>query len=311
MTAILEDRSFQISIVLTLIFFLTGILFYFMGIAELGWILFLLLPIVLGISIGALPNRRWALVGAILATISLLVGLFTLGVTGFICIIYSIPIILPVICLGSVVTHLIDRYKAIKTENLPILLLPLLPFLIAAPIEHALTADNKNVVTVRSEQVFTYTPEQVYDVIKSVDTLDADKPFLMYLDLPVPTKCVLEKEEVGGIRTCYFKGGNFSRNNYGGGTITERITQLEPGKVLKMDVIDYTLVGRDWLGFKEAIYYFDKVGDNHCKLTRITTYTSETTPRFYWEPLEKHGIRQEHEYVFNNLEKDLNLKYSK
>jgi len=44
------------------------------------------------------------------------------------------------------------------------------------------------------------------------------KPFLMNFDLPIPTKCVLEKEEVGGIRTCYFKGGNLSRFEYGGGT---------------------------------------------------------------------------------------------
>ena len=39
---------------------------------------------------------------------------------------------------------------------------------------------------------------QVYDAIKSVDTLIADKPFLMKLDLPIPQKCILEKEEVGG-----------------------------------------------------------------------------------------------------------------
>lgn len=311
MTAILKDSSFQRSIILTIIFFGTGIAFYFLGLTDLSWVLFLLLPIVLGLAIGALPNRKWAIVGAILAFITLLFGLFTIGITGFICVIYSIPIILPVIFLGSVVTHLIDKYKSLKTDNLPILLLPLLPFIIVAPIENKLTSDTKNVVAVRTEQIFTYTPEQVYNAIKSVDTLDAEKPFLMYFDLPVPTKCVLTNEEVGGIRTCYFKGGNFSRNNYGGGTITEKITALEPGKILKMDVIDYTLVGRNWLGFKEAIYYFDKVGENDCKLTRITTYTSETTPRFYWEPLERHGIRQEHQYVFNNLEKDLLLKYGR
>lgn len=85
----------------------------------------------------------------------------------------------------------------------------------------------------------------------------------------------------------------------------ERITALERGKVLKMDVIDYKLVGRSWLGFKEAIYYFDKVGEDKCKLTRITTYTSVLKPRFYWQPLEKLGIRQEHDYVFSNLLKDL------
>jgi len=78
-----------------------------------------------------------------------------------------------------------------------------------------------------------------------------------------------------------------------------------------MDVISYNLIGRKWLGFKEAIYYFEPVGNNGCKLTRITTYTSVLTPRFYWEPMEKLGVRQEHDYVFNNLEKDLKTKYGR
>lgn len=309
MKEILKDSSFKISIILTFIFLGIGVIFLFRGLTDFGLVLFGLLPIVLGLAIGALPNKKWALVGAGLATIAFLIGLFSFGLAGFICIFYSLPFIIPLIFLGSVITHLIDRYKNIKTDRLQVLLLPLLPFLIVAPIEKELTKGNADVVEVKTEKVFNYSPEQVYDAIKSVDTLDADKPFLMYFDLPVPVKCVLEKEEVGGIRTCYFKGGNFSQYNYGGGTITERITQLERGKVLKMDVIDYKLVGRNWLGFKEAIYYFDKVGNNKCKLTRITTYTSKTTPRFYWEPLEIHGVQQEHEYVFNNLEKDLKTKY--
>jgi hypothetical protein len=222
MKRILNDRSFRLSIILTLIFFGTGIVFYFFGWAELNWLLFLVLPVVLGFAIGALPNRKWARVGAILAAIAFLVGLFSVGIAGFLCVIYSIPIIVPVMFLGSVITRLVDRYKAIKTDKLPILLLPLIPFLIAAPIQTALTKDTKNVIEVRTERIFNFTPEQVYDAIKSVDTLDADKPFLMYFDLPVPVKCILDKEEVGGIRTCYFKGGNFSVNNYGSGTITEK-----------------------------------------------------------------------------------------
>jgi|SRR4051812_2032329 len=124
MKRILNDRSFRLSIILTLIFFGTGIVFYFFGWAELNWLLFLVLPVVLGFAIGALPNRKWARVGAILAAIAFLVGLFSVGIAGFLCVIYSIPIIVPVMFLGSVITRLVDRYKTIKTDKLPILLLP-------------------------------------------------------------------------------------------------------------------------------------------------------------------------------------------
>jgi hypothetical protein len=306
----LKDRSFRLSIILTLGFFGTGIAFLFLGIVEYSWILFGLLPVVLGVSIGALPNRKWGIIGAVLATIMFLIGLAMMGASGFICIVMSLPIIVPFMFLGSVVTHLVKRYKKIKsTENLSILVLPLLPFLVVAPAEHFLRTDNEIVVAVRTDAIFDYDPGQVYDVIKSVDAVDAEKTFLMYFDLPVPTRCVLEKEEVGALRVCYFDKGNLSNADFGSGTITERITELERGRILKMDVVEYTLVGRNWLGFKEAIYTFEATKDNKCKMSRITTYTSRLTPRSYWEPLEKFGIQQEHEFIFRHIRKDLDRRY--
>jgi hypothetical protein len=207
---------------------------------------------------------------------------------------------------------LVKRYRNLNsTSSLPVLIAPLLLFLVAAPLEHFMQKNKIEIVEVSTEQIFNYTPQQVYDAIKSVDTLIAEKPFLMKFDLPIPTKCVLQKEEVGGLRTCYFRSGKMSNADFGSGTIVEKITQLEKAKVLKMDVVSYNLIGRKWIGFKEAIYYFDKVDDSQCKLTRVTTYTSELTPRVYWEPLEKWGIRQEHEYVFANLLNDLKRKFVK
>jgi hypothetical protein len=259
-----------------------------------------------------MPKPKYTLIGAISAAVIFLMALYIPGLSGLICIIMTLPVIVPFIFLGYVLTHLGKRYRQIKeTNKLPVLLLPLVIFLIAAPTEHFLKKDKEAIVEVRTEKIFNYTPEEVYDAIKSVDTLDADKPFLMTFDLPIPTKCILEKEEVNGLRTCYFKSGKLSNADFGSGTIVEKIKKLERGKVLAMDVVSYNLIGRKWLGFKEAIYYFDKTGDSSCKLTRITTYTSVLTPRIYWEPLEKLGIRQEHDYVFSNLSKDLRKKYGR
>lgn len=311
MKEILKDRSFFLSIVLTLIFLGTGIVFLFLGLVNYSWVLFALLPIVLGISLGALPHWTTVMLGSIIAVIAFLICLVVFGLSGFLCVVMCLPVVIPLMFLGSVLTHLVRRYRKIKTDKLQVLLLPLLLFFIAAPTEHFLKQAPEKIIEVKTEQIFAYTPDQVFDAIKSVDTLDAEKPWLMKFDLPIPTKCVLEREEVGGIRTCYFKAGKSSANDFGSGIIVERITEIERGKVLKMEVIDYKLVGRDWLGFKDAIYYFDKVGDDSCKLTRITTYTSVLEPRIYWEPLEKLGIRQEHDYVLNNLAKDLNNRYGR
>lgn len=312
MNAILKDKSFQLSIILTIVFIGTGIVFLFLGLVDYSWILFGLLPVVLGIAIGTMKIRKYALWGTIITTILLLITIYIPGLSGVICIVMAIGLVIPFIFLGYVITILVKRYKLIKgTNKLSVLFLPLIPFLIAAPTEHFLKKEKETIIEVKTEKIFNYSPNQVYDAIKSVDTLDAEKPFLLKLDLPIPTKCVLEKEEVGALRTCYFKGGRLSNADFGGGTIIERVTEIKRGKVLKMDVIDYNLIGRKWLGFKEAIYYFEPVGNGGCKLTRITTYTSVLTPRFYWEPMEKLGVKQEHDYVFNNLEKDLKTKYGK
>jgi hypothetical protein len=229
-----------------------------------------------------------------------LVGLISFGLEGYICVLMVLPLILPLIFLGSILTHLAKRYNKIKsTEKLRVLILPLFIFLLGAPIENLIVKNKKELIEIKSEIVFPYSNKQVYDAIKSVDTVIATKTYLMSIGLPVPQKCLLEKEEVGGIRTCYFSGGK----------IVEKITQLEKEKVLKMDVISYELTGRKWLGFKEATYTFDSLGTNKCKMTRITSYTSELKPRVYWEPFEQLGIEQEHQYIFDHLNKYLKKKY--
>ena len=293
---ILSDRSFKFSFLYTFVFLGTGLLFLHLGWADYGWLLFVFLPILLGISIGALPNKKWASYGGFISLIIFCFLILVGAVEGFICVLMALPFIVPLIFLGSIVSHLFQRYKILKSsDKFLVLMLPLLFFVVGAPIEKSISSNDKPIIEVESQILLPYTPEQVYDAIKSVDTLDAEKPFLMHLDLPIPQKCVLEREDVGALRTCYFEGGK----------IVERVTELERGKILKMDVIEYELTGRKWLGFEEAIYLFEETAPNQCLMTRITTYSSELKPRFYWQPLEEWGIEQEHQYVFNNLVKDL------
>lgn len=296
---IVKDKSFRLTILLTLIYFGLGFAFLHYGLIDYGWIFFVLLPLSLGLAIGAMPFKKWAYLGLATGILIFIALLIAGGLEGFICVIMAIPLIILLIAIGVLINkYLIKKGIIKKTDKLHGLVIPLIIFLFGVPIEKYFSNSKAEIIEVKTERIFAYSPDQVYDAIKSVDTLLADKPFLMRLDLPVPNKCILEKEEVGALRTCYFSGG----------TITERITALEKGKILKMDVIDYRLTGRKWLGFKEAVYYFDAVGKDNCKMTRITTYTSALKPRIYWQPLEKLAISQEHQYVFDSIKKDLEKK---
>lgn len=290
-------KEFIISIVITLSFLSLGFLLLHYELIGYGLSFFVFLPFVLGYVLGKSTVKTFSLWGLIISLIVFLILLYTGGLEGIVCILMALPMVIAAIAVGAFIQYLVRGIRA-KRKNRKTLkgtVLPFVLFLGVGLIEKELIKNEQEIVEVSSEIVLLYSPNVVYETIKSVDTLDAEKPFLMKLDLPIPQKCILEEEKVGGIRTCYFEGGK----------IVERITELERGKILKMDVIDYQLQGRKWLGFKEAIYLFEEVGGGHTKMTRITTYTSELYPRVYWRPLEKMGIEQEHEYVFRNLIKDL------
>lgn len=296
-------KEFILSIIISSTFLSLGFFLLHKELIEYGLSFFVFLPFVLGYLLGGATIKSISLWGLFFSIAIFFMLLFAGALEGMVCLLMAMPLVIGAVALGAFVKYLRRRNRPTEDKEnlLKSSILPFCLFLAFGFVESALTKNDQTVVEVKSEIILPYSALAVYDAIKSVDTLDAEKPFLMKLDLPVPQKCILEKEEVGGLRTCYFEGGQ----------IVERITELEKGKILKMDVIDYQLTGRKWLGFKEAIYLFDDLGNDQSRMTRITTYTSALYPRFYWRPLERIGIEQEHDYVFRNLEKDLKNKYGR
>ncbi len=302
-------KDFKQTALLTLIFLGLGFTLLEFDLVGFGISFFVFLPFILGYLLGGKKVKSFSFAGLVFSLVIFCICLLAGELEGMVCILMAMPIVLFFIAVGYVIKFL---FKALfnsfsKGENpdddllddnlLKSSIFPLCLFMVFGIAEKQLTHKEKEIVEVSTEIILPYSPLEVYETIKSVDTLDVEKTFLMKLDLPVPQKCILEEEKVGGLRTCYFKGG----------TIVERVTEMEKGKILRMDVIDYQLTGRVWMGFKEAIYTFEELENGHCKMTRITTYTSELYPRIYWEPLERTGIEQEHDYVFRNLRKDLTL----
>jgi hypothetical protein len=288
------------SIIISFIFLTLGFALLYFELVSYGLSLFVFLPFTLGFILGKSTVKTVSLIGLIISLAIFIILLIAGALEGMVCLLMALPLIIAAVALGIFIKNIYLKVRKRRDEQATVKssILPFILFVIFGVIEDQLTKDEHPVMEVRTEIILPYSPLQVYEAIKSVDTLDGEKPFLMKLDLPVPQKCVLEEEKIGGIRTCYFEGGR----------IVERITALEKGKLLKMDVIDYELPGRRWLGFKEAIYTFEQLENGNCKMTRITTYTSQLYPRFYWQPLEEIGIQQEHAYVFSNLSSSLKSK---
>lgn len=292
---IITDKSFQKAFLVCLIFLIAGYVMLKLGLANYGLFLFIILPLGLGFSLNALPNWKWVVYGAAVALVSFLLSIVVAGLEGLLCVAMAVVAILPFIFLGYALAFLVTRYRKLEKEHkFKVLLFPLVVFIFGAPIEKWMTAAPER-FEIKTEILLPYSSTEVYNAIKSVDTLTGQPTILMKLGLPIPRKCVLEKETIGGKRTCYFDGG----------TIEEVITHLEKGRTLDMDVVDYNLTGTNWLNFHRAIYKFEAIAESQCRLTRITVYSSTLRPEFYWRPLTEEAINEEHGYVFKNLERDL------
>ncbi len=217
------------------------------------------------------------------------------GIEAFVCIIMASPLIIIVAVIGTGIGYAARRIfdKLLKNSNAKLSLVPLFALLLAGTFEHYFVGEY-DYVKVSTSIYLPYNPDKVYDYIKSVDTLNTEQPFLMKLGLPVPQKCILEKEQVGAVRTCYFANG----------VIEEKVIAIKRGEILKMDVTKYTLPLPTWIKFNEAIYLFEKKG-NGTLITRITTYKTSLKPRFYFRYCEVKAIEAEHEYVLADLRQRL------
>ncbi len=260
-----------------------------------GSTFFVLVPLCIGFFLGQRPTCGVGFIfGTITGVVIFLYLLVTSQLEGLFCVVTLSPLLFILVFLGSWLGYWL-RQGISKPEkhSARLTFVPLLVLLSAGTLEHYFT-EKFDYNEVESKIYLPYSPEVVFDHIKSVDTLDTEKPFLLHLGLSVPQKCILESEAVGASRICYFKEG----------TIDEKVVEIKRGEILKMEVRRYRLPGRKWLKFRDAVYLFQPKA-NGTELTRLTTYQTELKPRFYWKFWEEKAIEAEHTYVLNDLKKRL------
>jgi hypothetical protein len=158
---------------------------------SMGAVLFLLVPVAAGFSIvlvARIPNS--AVAAALSSVVCSLVLLVALGKEGVLCALLAFPIIVAGLGIGAGIGILVrklfvDRSKH-QTTTTGILLLigPTLIFggeRIERPIlQHTRTEMVQTTVEVNEP------PQQVWGRILSIDSVQASKPILMYLGLPIP-----------------------------------------------------------------------------------------------------------------------------
>jgi hypothetical protein len=220
------------------------------------------------------------------------------GNEGWVCALMSAPLVLGGLAAGALAgwsaTLIIKR---LRRENMAtFLMLAALPFFLmgASRVEQSQTTPRAETIT--NTLVTDASREVVWEQLKTFDRIQGTKGLLMTIGLPVPVSCSMSEEGVGAIRTCYFEEGH----------IAERITEWNPPNSMKFDVIEFDVPGRPWLSFKDASYDLTTEGGK-TMITRKTTIVSILAPAWYWRPLEKIGVETEHQYLFEEVKRKIEV----
>lgn len=292
----LKERS---PLVGALVGVLTGVAFGLIGFLLatipatrfLGATLFYLVPISAGIGIAFTMRGQGSFAAA--GLLSILISMFFLIAArreGPLCAVMAFPLVFVALSIGIGIGYFIQKLLGDRRAPTATTLL-LLPLLITGA--HHIERKNENpprVSAIKTTVFLPAPPNQVWPYIQSVDSISGPKPFLMYIGLPIPQRCVLRGTLVGSKRVCYFDQG----------FIEETILDWDPPHRMKLSIDRTNLPGRHWLGFEEAEYTLEAV-DSGTSVTRTTTITSGLSPSWYWDPLERWGVASEHEYLFQDL----------
>lgn len=265
------------------------------GNENLGLVVFCLAPLGTGFVVAQFVQKRALVVAAGLSIGCAAAGLLVAtGAEGLLCCILASPLLAGGFALGAWWGLAVPTRNGSRGDDRfwLILFALLFPALLAA----GRAAENAR-YTFPSEQLVTTTitvpcsPADAWRYIKEIERMEGSLPLLLKLGLPVPTRCTLSINGVGGERICYFRKG---------GIIRQRVTVWEPHTRMAFDITGCTLHGREWLQFIDAEYEFHPA-EGGTTVVRHTRIHSALSPRFYWRPLEALGVRTEHDYVLQNL----------
>ena len=270
--------------------------------ATLGSAIFIAVPFVASLTIGVLVNniKHIALCGLSGCLFALSI-LFGMGLEGILCALMAAPLAAAAMIVAELLVYVLkfmfkkDEFNSGKHLTILLLLSPLLIAAVDKAEEPQRTTPA--VQTISSATLVEAPIGQVWQARGRFVSMEGPLPCLLQPGaLPVPNRCTLDRPGVGGVRTCYFDKG----------TITQRVTEWEQPSRMSFEVTGDTLPGNHWLTFSTAGYTLAEVAVK-TRVTRHTTIESQLWPRWYWAPIERLGVRSEHDFVLRSLTQKLRL----
>jgi hypothetical protein len=133
-------------------------------------------------------------------------------------------------------------------------------------------------------------PEAAWNSLKGFVSPAGERPLLMRLGgLPTPLRCELDEEALGAKRTCHFEQGR----------IEQLVTSWEPPRHLALKIIGTDLPVQ-LFEFTTASYALTPKGAQ-THVLRTTDFESRLVPTWFWRPLERLMVDEEHRFLLAEL----------
>jgi hypothetical protein len=263
---------------------------------------FFAIPIIVGAVVGLLSLRRPFLNGLITLGLSLALGVVTLR-EGVVCVLYSLPLLLPELMLGVACGWITRRHlRAIRHNDFLAALLvfaglgwQIVEGRLDDPARHPVhTASSTMEIAAPPRQVFAALTERPIEVT-------GRWPWFLRIGLPMPRRMgVLNAGPQGNLRMDFSQGSAHGH-----------VTTWQPGRALAFAVDRYqiddlpfhiTRLGRgphwglrtervdDWLTMIELRYTLEATPSGGTLLTRQTTWRRHLAPGFYFGWLQQQII---------------------
>lgn len=310
MKLIIEKNIKSFSIILTLILsFLLGFISigYF---GDYGWTVFILIPLL----IGFIPPFLIGKVKEISRNKSFSVSFLTFGIASFcllafalegmICIAMSLPLMIPIVWIGSYIGYKINNKRKLNTSSALLVIV----FSSVAFMGFDTVSTHNNLIAVKTKIIVNAPIETVWNNVVTFNKIEEPTDWIFKTGISYPTDATIEGEGVNAIRYCNFTTGSF----------VEPITAWDEPTLLQFDVVEQPIPMNEFNPFwdihpphldgyflsQKGQFKLTKISDGITELEGTTWYKVDIQPEIYWKTWSDFIIHRIHKRVLNHIKEE-------
>jgi hypothetical protein len=264
---------------------------------EMGYALFFAVPVSFGAILGyACRLQTWAFVSLGLVTIcAVVLALVSLNLAGIFCgftlgVIFLIPMFFGLL-FGVLLRSILIacRWDHAWYFRWYVWLIAALP-LVGQQIESALPR-RQEIAVVKTSLTVDATPLEAWNAIMFYEDVEHPPPWLLHLALPQPIRSEGNKQKEGEVVRCF----------YNCGTISKRISRVEPERRLSFEVVEAVMRSENYANLRDGSFEIEPVEPSQSRITLTTRYERKLHPAWVWEPIERKVIHTLHEHVLEGM----------